>query len=158
MKAEYINPFISSLTSTFSTMLNVEPRRTGMTIGDPRKRKHPISGVIGLSGRAVGTVVLNIPESLALRAASILLMEEQTEVTNEVLDAVGELTNMVAGQAKSELDQFQLSLSLPNVITGIGHEIRFPAITPPICVSFETSIGPILLEVGFEMQDALVGV
>jgi chemotaxis protein CheX len=77
-----------------------------------------------------------------------MLMMEATEINNDVLDAVGELTNMVAGAAKAELEEFQLQVSLPNVVTGDAHEIHFPSNVTPLSISFETDWGPLALEVG----------
>ena len=45
---------------------------------------------------------------------------------------VGELTNMVAGAAKAELDEYELKISLPNVITGESYSVRFPSKATPI--------------------------
>lgn len=149
MRVEYINPFIASLTNAFRTMLGCEVRRGKVSVKSDRAPMHEISGVIGLSGMAAGTVVLSLSTAVALKAASTLLMYEATEVNDDVVDAVGELTNMVAGGAKAQLAEFQLSVSLPNVITGRGHEIRFPSQVTPICVPFESDWGPLAVEVGF---------
>jgi chemotaxis protein CheX len=107
--------------------------------------------VVGLSGKAVGTVVLSLSQQVAIQAASHMLMCENTEVNADVIDAVGELTNMVAGSAKAQLAQYQLMVSLPNVITGLGHEVRFPSDVKPICVPFSTKWGALALEVGFTL-------
>lgn len=149
MQVEHINPFLDGIVNMFSTMLNTDARRGKLTLGDPDVRAHPISGIIGLTGRAAGTVVINVSEKLALEAASVMLMETKESIDDEVLDAVGELANMVAGQAKAELEQYELSISLPNVVTGDGHTIRFPG-TKPLCVPFDSELGPLRLEVGFE--------
>ncbi len=148
MKVEYINPFISSLGTVFRTMLQCEVKRGAIKLKEGKKPGHPISGVIGLSGNAVGTVVLSMSEELAMKAASTMLLTETTEVSADVLDAVGELTNMVAGRAKSQLEELHLSVSLPNIITGSDHEIRFPSNVTPICVPFDTEWGALSLEVG----------
>ncbi len=158
MKVEHINPFLSAVHNTFTTMLATEARRGDLSLGDPRHRTHPISGIIGLSGNASGTVVINLSEEVALAAASKLLLEDKQEVDSEVLDAVGELANMIAGQAKVDLEQYALSVSLPNVVTGEGHEVRFPSATPPLCVPFESDYGPFRLEVGFEPAAVAAGV
>lgn len=158
MQAEHINPFLRAVSNTFSTMLGAEARRGALSMGDPRVRKYPVSGVIGLSGRAVGTVVINLSEEVALKAASRMLMDDIHELNDEVVDAVGEMANMVAGQAKVELEQYELSVSLPNVVTGVGHEIRFPSSAPPVTVSFDTDFGPMVLEVGFETSKVPAGV
>jgi len=148
MKAEYINPFITSLGTMFRTMLHCEVKRGQIGLKANCQPNYPISGVIGLSGNAVGTVVLSMSEQVAMKAASTLLLTEYAEITADVLDAVGELTNMVAGRAKSQLEELQLSVSLPNIITGQDHDVRFPSNVTPICVPFETPWGPLTLEVG----------
>ncbi|MEM9351469.1 MAG: chemotaxis protein CheX [Planctomycetota bacterium] len=150
MQAEYINPFVRSVIDTFSTMVECDARRGELGLDKQGPRPYPVSGVIGLSGRAAGTVVINLSEEVALKVASTMLMTEYTEVDADVVDAVGELANVVAGGAKAELEEFALSVSLPNVVTGVGHEVRFPSNTTPIAVPFDTDFGPFELQVGFE--------
>lgn len=150
MKIEHVNPFLRAVTNTFSTMLQTDARRGELELGDAKVRMYPISGLIGLSGKASGMVVINLSTEVALKAASAMLMEEITEVNDDVLDAVGELANVIAGQAKTDLEQYDLSVSLPNVVTGEGHAIRFPSVSPPLAVPFDTDFGPLRLEVGFE--------
>ncbi|MAT68370.1 MAG: chemotaxis protein CheX [Planctomycetaceae bacterium] len=157
MQAEHINPFLRSLANTFTMMFDCEVRRGPLGVTTGGSRKYPISGVIGLSGRAVGTVVINLSEEVALKAASALMLTELTEVDDDVIDAVGELANIVAGAAKAELEEFELSVSLPNVVIGKGHEIRFPTNAKPICVPYDTDFGPLLLEVGLEAVAAPAG-
>ncbi len=148
MRAEYINPFISSLANAFHTMLNCEVRRGPLELMQDNRTLHCVSGVVGLSGKAVGAVVMSLSKPVALKAASTMLMSEATEINEDVLDAVGELANMVAGGAKAQLEHLQLMVSLPNVVTGEGHEIHFPSDVRPICIPFDTDWGPLCLEVG----------
>ncbi len=150
MKAEHINPFLRSIANTFSTMLGCELERGELQMRSEQATPYPISGVIGLSGKAVGTVVINLSEEVAIKAASAMLMMEINEVNDDVVDAVGELANMVAGAAKAELEQYELSVSLPNVITGLDHDIHFPSNSTPIAVPFDSAWGPLRLEVGLE--------
>jgi chemotaxis protein CheX len=149
MRVEYINPFITSLCNAFRTMLDCDVERGQISLKENATPKYPISGVVGLSGNAVGTVVLNLSEPVALKAASVMLMAEATTIDADVIDAVGELANMVAGAAKAELEEYHLMVSLPNVVTGENHEIRFPSNVRPICVPFKSEWGPLALEVGF---------
>ncbi len=158
MQVEYINPFLSSLVKTFETMLKCQVNRGQIHLKDGSQLGGPISGVIGMSGQAVGTVVLNLSEEAAKKAAGAMLMMEMDEINDDVLDGVGELTNMVAGAAKTELQQFNLSISLPNVVTGKDHEVRFPSNVSPICVPYETDFGPVSLEVGFVVKNEPVAV
>lgn len=148
MRADYINPFIKSLNRVFQTMLDCSVER-----GEIRLRRHGpsefyVSGVVGLSGKAIGSVVLGISEELAIRAASVLLSAPVVAVDADVCDAIGELTNMVAGAAKAELAEYRLLLGLPNVVVGHNHIICFPSNAAPICVPFASPWGPLMLEVG----------
>jgi chemotaxis protein CheX len=157
MKAEYINPFVNATVEAFDKMLGCQVHRGALTLKTSRGTNFDISGVIGLSGNAIGTVVLSFSKELALKAAGALLMTEMTEISDDVVDAVGELTNMVAGAAKSKLEELNLSISLPNVITGAGHEIRFPSEVTPICIPFESEWGPLTVEVGLTAVAETVG-
>ena len=148
MRAEYINPFVSSIVATFDTMLSCSLKRGELKLKRDYNPPHEVSGIIGLSGKAVGTVVVSLSRQVALKAASTMLMTEATELDADVVDAVGEITNMVAGAAKAELEEYQLSISLPNVILGRGHEVRFPSNVQPICLPFECEWGTLALEVG----------
>jgi len=154
MKAEYINPFLGAVVATFDKMLGCELDRLDLCLKDDHAPKHEVSGVIGLSGKAIGTVVLSLSEEVALKAASQMLMVEATEIDDDVVDAVGELANMVAGGAKAELEEYQLSISLPSVITGRGHDVRFPSNVTPICIPFNSPWGPLSVEVGMTAIDA----
>jgi len=148
MRVEYINPFIASVRNTFQTMLSTEVQRGTPYLRTVAESDFCVSGVIGLSGDAMGTVVLTMTKEVAVGAASVLLMDQLTEITADVIDAVGELTNVIAGAAKSKLEEFRLGVSLPNVVTGGAHTIHFPKEVTPICVPFTTIWGPLVLEVG----------
>ena len=148
MRVEFINPFISSLNNAFRTMLECPLERGDIHLKNGKTPMYDVSGVIGLSGKAAGTVVLSLSKAVALKAASTMLMTEATELDADVVDAVGELTNMVAGGAKAQLEQYELMVSLPNVITGKNHEVRFPSNVSPISVPFSSPWGPLVLEVG----------
>ncbi|MGL4593669.1 MAG: chemotaxis protein CheX [Thermoguttaceae bacterium] len=146
---EYINPFIIAVTKTLETMVGCKVTRQTPILKQNPQTLYPISGIIGLSGSVVGTVVLTMSRELALKCASAMLMEECTELNADVFDAVGELTNVVAGNAKAQMEEYKLSLSLPNVINGEATELRFPENCQPITIPFLTDIGALAVEIGF---------
>ena len=146
---DYINPVIRALEDTFSTMLDTKIKRTGLELMENNQALHPVSGIIGVSGKAIGTIVLSLSTASALKAASTMLMVEKTAIDDEVLDAVGELTNMVTGGAKAQLEAFSLTMSLPNVLMGEGCRIHFPNNAHPIAIPFACPWGALSLQVGF---------
>ena len=100
-----------------------------------------ISGVIGLTGEARGAVVISMKDDLAIRLTSILAGKSHRVLYDEVVDAVGELINIIAGNVKQELeDAFRLTISLPTIVKGKEHTINWPDNqTRIICIPFETS-------------------
>jgi chemotaxis protein CheX len=148
MKAEYINPFLVAAITAFDTMLGCKLTRGTPYVKHGPQPEHEVSGVIGLSGKARGTVVLSLSREAALNATAVLLEERPTEINADVTDAVGELTNIIAGSAKAKLDHLELSVSLPTVITGKWHCVEFPKKVTPICIPFESKWGRITVEVG----------
>ena len=128
-------------------MLKCELTRGQPYVKQSHVPEHQISGIVGLSGRAAGTVVLSLNRDTALAAAEILLLARPQEINAEVRDVVGELTNMVAGAAKSQLAELQMSLAIPTVVMG-RFTVQFPSSTNPICVPFESALGSLTIEVG----------
>ena len=148
-RVEFINPFIIAVSKTLETMAGCKVVREPPQLKKEKSALFPVSGIIGLSGIVVGTVVLTMSEVLALKCASAMLLEDYTELNHDVFDAVGELTNVIAGNAKAQLEDYKLSLSLPNVIYGKDAELRFPERCQPISIPFRTDHGPMAIEIGF---------
>ena len=82
---------------------------------------HEISVIVGLVGRNSGSVSLNMSRPLMLLLSSRLLGEEQREVSDDNLDAIMEIGNMVAGSIKESLsstDYAVSEISLPSLVFG----------------------------------------
>jgi chemotaxis protein CheX len=155
MNVEYINPFIMSTINVFDTMVGFDLQRGNPTLKQGYQPSHEVSAVIGLTGKAKGTVVLSVDREVALHVAAALLEELPASINADVADAMGEMANMVAGQAKAQLEHLAMSVSLPTVITGKGHCIDFPKNTMRICVPFHCQWGPLTLEVALSDQEAI---
>ena len=93
-----------------------------------------------------------------MQVTEIMLQERPPELNGDVVDAVGELANIIAGGAKAQLEHLELSVTLPTVITGKSHCIEFPTRVTPICIPFDSQWGPITIEVGLsEPRDDMAG-
>ena len=151
VQVELINPFLSATRDVFRTMLSCELSRGELGRKQGHTPQYEVSGLIGLSGKCQGMVVLSLGRATAIQAAGIMLGETPTEINADVVDAVGELTNMVAGAAKAQLAQYDLSVSLPSVICGKHHSIGFPSGSTPIVLPFHSELGPVSVEVGLAL-------
>lgn len=148
MNAEYINPFLMSTASVFEQMLGMELVREAPFIRKAFMPQYEVTGIIGLTGKTTGTVAVSLPREMALSITEKLLGERPPEINAQVIDAIGEVTNMIAGAAKARLEHLQLSLGLPTVVTGAATSIGFPSRAVPISIPFRSPLGPIVVEVG----------
>ncbi len=126
-----------------------------LTTGDPvTPDKNSLSGEIsaniGLTGdnlRAGLSLVFST--ELAGKIFASMMMQEYDSNTNvdELKDTVGELANMVAGGAKTRLQDngVDFSLSLPTVVVGKDHTLGFPADAATRIVPMAIDSGSFLL-------------
>jgi chemotaxis protein CheX len=152
IKAEHVNPFIKATIETFATMVNTKVTPGKVRFKGPDGLDYDFSGIIGLSGGARGLVAISFPKASAL-AVVRALMGEETVSTSGMVDAIGEIANIIAGAAKKDLMQFKISISLPTVITGEKHAINAPVDTINIIVPFDSEYGKFDLTLGFKSID-----
>jgi chemotaxis protein CheX len=152
MNVSYINPFISSTIDTFKTMLHADIQPGKPRIKEDTTPTFDISGVIGLSGDALGAIALSFPKVVALKIVSALLGTSIKVVGPELTDGIGELANIISGYAKQGLKEYHLSISLPNVIVGKNHSISAPTGVPTVIVPFNSSFGEFVLEISLKTK------
>lgn len=150
MDVSYINPFVVSTIETFTKMLNSEAKPGKIQLKNDESHTYDISGVIGLSGEAQGSICLSFPKLIALKVVSALVGADIKIIGPEVSDAIGEIANIIAGNAKQHLTQYNLSISLPKVIMGKDHKIASQRGVPTIIVPFDSSFGNFAMEVSLK--------
>jgi chemotaxis protein CheX len=148
VKAEVINPFIAATVEAFRKLAGIEPLR-----GEPRLKgrgevSYDVSGIVGISGQVKGSVNLSFRRAAALQVVAGFMGEGVREVDDQVIDAVGELANIVAGGAKSVLSEagYDLKISIPTVIVGRDHVISRPRDIPCLEIPFSLEAGPFSVE------------
>jgi chemotaxis protein CheX len=105
----------------FSTMLGVEVR--SLEAYRQPCRPEPANGVIGLiglTGKWTGTGGIACTGELARKISGHFLMSEFASVDQEVLDVMGEITNMIIGNFKNALEEEAgpMGMSIPMVVFG----------------------------------------
>jgi len=157
MDVAYVNPFVVSTIETFEKMLSSEAKPGKVMLKANANFSYDVSGVIGLSGEAQGSICLSFPKLIALKVTSKLIGQEIKIVADEVADCIGEIANIIAGNAKQHLTQFNLSISLPKVIIGKDHVIASLKGIPTIVVPFSSSIGDFAMEVSLKTPERKAG-
>ena len=77
-------------------------------------------------------------------------MNSEQERQDIAYEMVGELTNIIAGNASSLIQQASIEISPPAVIIGEHHQIAWPKAIPVISIPFSTSNGPFDVTVCFK--------
>ena len=120
-KSKIVEAVQSATAEVFQTMLGVEVE----LVPAFADQSHPavvdgVLAVVGIAGPWAGNGVITCSAAFACRICELFLMTEATEVNDEVLDAVGELANMIIGNFKTaaEAEVGPLGLSVPTVIYG----------------------------------------
>jgi chemotaxis protein CheX len=74
------------------------------------------------------------------------------EINNEITDAVGEITNMISGQARKELEEIGKLFhgAIPSVISGKNHKLETMTKGPKIAIPFKTDAGSFTIIVCLE--------
>ncbi|MCA9122153.1 MAG: chemotaxis protein CheX [Planctomycetaceae bacterium] len=116
----YADPFFGAAVSVFATTFGTAVQRR-----EPRTFEPTITAVIGFSGKLVGSMILDLSEQVAIEATRAMLGGGGEPTPDDVLDATGELANIIAGTAKTALAEFSLSMGLPSLVTGKGHSVQF---------------------------------
>lgn len=125
---KYIQPFIDVCETVFRDFVGTElvaEHPHFVDKNDPHD--WDVSAIIGLTGEARGAVVISMKKELSLKITGVLTGSEHTDLDDEVVDAIGEIVNIIAGNAKRGLEEsFRLVISLPTIVRGKGHTILWP--------------------------------
>ena len=119
--------------------------------GEPASSPGELTAMVGLAGQICGLVTLRCTAKSAASMASRMLGAEIHPGDKQMFDAIGEITNMVAGNFKNKLTGIadKCMLSVPTVITGSDYSCRSMADTDPLrlTVIFEGAPVTITLEI-----------
>jgi chemotaxis protein CheX len=99
-----------------------------------------VTGMIGIHGKVSGFATVNVSERLAIKAVEGLLQDNFGKLSAQVVDGIGEITNMVVGGIKGTLANSQFGFSnitVPSVIIGKGYHISYAKGLTYLTISFE---------------------
>jgi len=145
---EIAKPFIKATQEILSMMAGLE-----VTFGAPYVKKcatatGDVSAIVGVTGDMRGSIAVSFSKEAAKALAEGMLGDAIEDLAQDTQDAVGEVTNMISGQARAGLVEIGITVqgSTPTVIMGDGHQIRHISESPVVAIPFSTQYGAFTVE------------
>lgn len=158
VNAKYVNPFIEAAMKVVTQITGIEVRRGHLSYKAKVEPSFGVSIIIGIYGFLVGQVVYSMENDLAERLVDKLMGGKSPQERKIMfMDALGELANMITGNATALLNQskdLSLHITTPAIATGDNLSINLVP-KPALVLGLYTQYGPIEISVAVEEQETL---
>jgi chemotaxis protein CheX len=146
---QLVQNFADACHNVLATMADIQ-----VTLDSPRDKVEPqptydVSAIVGFSGDVLGSVVVSFSREAAIGIVEAFAGEHFEPNEPNFADAVGELGNMIAGNAKKEFG-CNASISVPSVIIGPGHTIARLRDVPCVVIPGSCAAGNFALEINIK--------
>lgn len=116
------------VSDVFGSMMSMEIECLDSSLEVPHDGNRVV-GSVGFGGEEAGVICLHVREDFSrIMTAAMLGMDNPKDLSEEdVNDAIGELTNMTAGNIKSQLYDIGSSssaLAVPSIVRGTSMEVE----------------------------------
>ena len=143
-------PFVQATINVLSSMTGLSPVPGKPYVKKTDKAQGDVSAIVGITGCKSGAVAFS--QSCAIALVKGMLGDAIEDIIADTRDAVGEITNMISGQARATLSEMGLPLqgSTPSIVFGANHSLSFPGQVTTVAIPFETDYGAFTLEFCFQ--------
>ena len=157
---EFSKPFIAAAKNIFETMISckIEAQKPSIKnnqvgLGDVNATI-ALAGVTSKDGKEIpyeAMLVISFPFDTYFKVAGIMLSDVYTEFVPEIRDLGAEITNMVMGNAKSDLTKMGYSTNntIPKIIEG-KTTIIYPTVQNIVVIPFTCEHGTFYMELCYK--------
>jgi chemotaxis protein CheX len=144
--ASLVDVLVGATTDVFETMIFRQLKAGGTVWGHATRPKSQIVGTVGFAGSATGLVAFHTSIPAARDITSAMLGIEVDE--EGLADAVGEVTNMIAGAFRTRMAAFQdaWAISVPTVTVGSDFYIKPISTGDRVIVAFHMDTHELFVE------------
>ena len=152
MEPMHAKPFIKATREVLMAMANFDVTAGTPYIKKDRLARGDVSAVIGITGEKNGTFSISFDRQTAIHLVRQILGDAIEDILYDAQDAVGEIANMISGQARVGLAEMGIKLqgSTPSVVMGDNHTIVHMTSSLAIAIPFTSDAGQFTLEFCFE--------
>ena len=150
--AEVAKPFVDATKHVLTMMAQLDPKPGKPYVKKVSAAAGDVSAVVGLTGDRNGSISISFSKKCAVAVVKNMLGDDISDIIQDAKDAVGEITNMISGQARVGLVDMGLTLqgSTPAVIMGDNHTIAHMTSALAIAIPFSCEAGTFTLEFCFD--------
>jgi chemotaxis protein CheX len=149
----FVDPIVLNVCSVIETMgqIKLKPQMPEISPCATKLSLHgDVSGIISVQdAKMSGTMAVIFEKNLILKIYSnILGGEPVAAIDHDVRDAVMEMTNVIFGNAKRDINKlgFDIQAARPSVVEGPGHKIHHDPRGNCLSLTFESEAGRLFIE------------
>jgi len=143
VKVEFINPFANAVLTVLEKEVPADWTRGQLSLRPSPFEGHDMNVIIGVAGDVEGQVVLTMSNATAKNIVSTMMGETVTELDELGKSAIGELGNMITGNASIALAEngYRSVLTPPSVIQ--GKELIVTTVMPVLSIPMRSEMGDV---------------
>lgn len=151
MKAEYVNPFYQATINVFKLMLDLDVSRDQSTALQKMLGQKEVGVVIDITGDLTGSILYRFPDTMILEMVKIMSGMEFDTVDSFVTSALGEVSNIISGNAISSLfsQNYNCDIKPPRILIEDEKPISLEG-DQVLKIPMQTSIGDLQIHVSLE--------
>jgi chemotaxis protein CheX len=137
VQANLVNPFLSSSVHVIETLINIKPSVGQLSVQTINYLHNYVWFKIGIIGKLNKEILFGFPEAVAFKMVSGMMGGYPvTEFDEMCQSAVGELGNMISGNASTMLYQqgIEVDITPPNLVQQTGYAWGGKAFSIPLTI------------------------
>ena len=158
INAKHINPFVEAAMRVVKQITGIEVRRGHLSYKAKAEPSFGVSIIVGIYGYLTGQIVYSLDATLAERLVDKMLEGKSPQEKKIMfLDALGEVANMITGNATALLNQRLdqvLNITTPVIAAGTHLSVHLVP-KPALVLGLITQYGPIEISIAVEEKEML---
>jgi chemotaxis protein CheX len=158
VNAQNVNPFVEAAMRVVNQITGIEVRRGHLSYKAKVEPSFGVSIIIGIYGFLTGQVVYSLDGKLAEKIVDKLLEGKSPQQRKIMfLDSLGEVANMITGNAVSILNKGRsdvLNITTPAIAAGENLSVHLVS-KPALVLGLITQYGPIEVSIAVEETETL---
>ena len=158
INAQHVNPFVEAAMKVVNQITGIEVRRGHLSYKARVEPSFGVSIIIGIYGFLTGQIVYSLDGKLADKLVDKLLEGKSPQQKKIMfLDSLGEVANMITGNATALLNQGRdetLNITTPAIAAGDNLSVHLIP-KPALVLGLITIYGPIEISVAVEEKETL---